>query len=72
MMHDGSGFWFLQIGVWVIALLLWVIPIWRVLKRTGNVPALALLGFVPILGPLIVLFVLAYGRWPRFEPLAEG
>jgi hypothetical protein len=67
-----SGMWISQIVFWGVTLLLWVIPIWRVLKRTGNVPALALLGFIPFVGPLVVLFVIAYGRWPRFQPLAEG
>jgi hypothetical protein len=56
-----------QVVYWAVSLLLWVIPTWRILGRAGNVPALALLGLIPIVGVLIVLFVIAYGRWPRFE-----
>lgn len=69
---DASSMLTWQIAVWTVTLLLWVIPMWRVLKRTGKIPGIALLGIVPIVGPLVVLFVIAYGRWPHFETQGEG
>jgi hypothetical protein len=70
-MDDASGIWIWQAVFWAASLLLWVIPMWMVLKRTGKIPAIALVGFVPLVGPLVVLFVIAYGRWPHFEIQAE-
>lgn len=51
----------------IILAILWVIPTWRILQRVGSTPALSLLAIVPVVGPLVVLFVLAYGQWPRFD-----
>lgn len=47
--------------------LLVVIPLWRVFRRAGLHPALSLLVFIPVLGFLIVLGVLAFSRWPKVE-----
>lgn len=51
----------------VLVSLLLVIPLWRVFGRTGLHPALSLLVFIPVLGFLIVLGVLAFSRWPNVE-----
>ena len=56
--------WILIIGI------LWVVPTWRILQGVGNKPALSLLAIVPFFGPLAVLFILAYGSWPRFDAKA--
>lgn len=48
----------------IIGILLTVIPTWRIVQRTGYPPALSLLVVVPLIGPLVVLIVLAYGDWP--------
>ena len=43
-------------------LILW--PAMRILRRAGQPPLLALLGFVPLVGVLALLGVLALRRWP--------
>lgn len=48
----------------VIAGLVLVIPMWRILRRAGFHPAWSLLVFVPTIGLLAVLAVLAFNRWP--------
>jgi hypothetical protein len=40
-------------------------PLWRIFRRTGLKPLLALLVFVPLVGPFLVLGVLAHSRWPN-------
>jgi hypothetical protein len=47
--------------------LLLIIPLWRIFQRAGLMPALALLVFVPFLGPFVVLAILAFSRWPAVE-----
>ncbi|BDE70913.1 hypothetical protein [Delftia lacustris] len=56
---------------WLIALLviapvaaLMVVPAWRILQRAGHNGAWALLMLVPVLG-FVVLWVLAFSRWPN-------
>lgn len=48
----------------VVGMILTLIPAWRIVKRTGFNPILSLLIVVPLVGPLIVLIVLAFGDWP--------
>jgi hypothetical protein len=54
----------------IILAVLWIIPTWRILQRVGGTPALSLLAIIPVAGPLVVLFILAYGQWPRFDTKA--
>jgi hypothetical protein len=59
----------LPIGLWPVILLfiaLWVYPLWRIIGRTGHHPALSLLAIFPVAG-LIVLWWLAFARWPARE-----
>ena len=44
-----------------------IIPVWRIFRRAGLQPALALLLLVPGLGVLIVSLILAFSRWPAAE-----
>ncbi len=39
-------------------------PLWRIFRRVGLTPALSLLVFVPVIGLLVVVTVLALARWP--------
>ncbi len=55
----------MEVVGWMVATVLWVIPTWRVLDRVGMTPALALLMVIPLVGGLIVLFLVAYGQWSR-------
>ena len=57
---------FLAVGgvvslIWaVIMLVLW----WKVFSKAGYAGALALLTLVPVFGDLILLCILAFGKWP--------
>jgi len=44
---------------------LMIFPFWRILKRAGFSPYMALFGFIPFLGHLIIGAMLAFARWPR-------
>ena len=41
-----------------------IVPLWRVFARARLAPALSLLFALPIAGPLLVLLLLAFLRWP--------
>jgi hypothetical protein len=49
----GLVFWIVVVGV----------PLWKIVERSGNHPALALLFLVPIVN-LGFLWWLAFARWP--------
>jgi hypothetical protein len=47
--------------IWaVICLILW----WKVFSKAGYAGAIALLTLVPLFGDLILLCILAFGKWP--------
>ena len=48
---------------WLIASIVQVIPLWRILPRAGIAAPWALVAFVP-LGTIVLLWVMAYKRWP--------
>lgn len=57
---------------WLIAAaILFVVPFWRIIKRTGFKPALALLALVPG-GILVLLWVIAFAKWPAFAEEKKG
>jgi hypothetical protein len=60
---------------WIIVIafsLLWIIPLVRILRRTGKSPWWALIGIFILWGPLIVLWIIAYGRWPKIDKEANA
>lgn len=48
----------------LLAILLLVIPLWKICGRAGFHPALSLLVVIPFLGLIIVICVLAFADWP--------
>jgi len=57
----------------VIAFMVWLW--WRIFAKAGYNGALSLLNFVPGVGHLICLVILAFGRWPiedQLPPIAPG
>ncbi len=48
--------------------LLIVWPLWVLLRRIGKRPAMALVVFVPLFGPALVLAYAAVGPWPAMHP----
>ena len=61
----GLGFeWDLEWLILVpVAILLWIVPLWRIVRRTGRHPALALIAAVPLTA-LILIWWLAFVDWP--------
>jgi hypothetical protein len=59
---------FFLLGHALLALVL-IIPTWRICARAGFSGALSLLHFVPIVGSLVVMAVLAFSDWPAGEAL---
>ncbi len=57
---------FLVIGHLLLSLLL-VVPTWRICARAGFSGALSLLHFVPVVGSLVVMAILAFSDWPAGE-----
>jgi hypothetical protein len=52
----------------IVAFTIWVY--WRIFARAGFNGALSLLNFIPGVGPLICMIILAFGRWPIEDQLA--
>jgi hypothetical protein len=68
---SGVGQFFMtQTGAAVIAaaLLTWTLIWWRIFRRAGFHGAMGLLMLIPAVN-LILLFVLAFGRWPMEREL---
>lgn len=57
-MHGGAGLLAL-----IIAIVAVVVPLWKILPRAGLSPWWALVAIVP-LGLVVLLWVLAFKRWP--------
>jgi uncharacterized membrane protein YhaH (DUF805 family) len=52
----------------IIGFTIWVY--WRIFVKAGYNGALSLLNFVPGMGQLICMIILAFGRWPIEDQLA--
>ncbi len=57
----GISIW--QILIMLIWVIVFVVPFWRIFPRAGWPAALSLLMLVPLLN-LVLLWVLAFKRWP--------
>ena len=44
-----------------------IVPTWRICTRAGFSGALSLFHFVPLIGSLIIMAVLAFSTWPNGE-----
>jgi hypothetical protein len=53
--------------VHLLAALVLIIPTWRICTRAGFSGALSLFHLVPLIGPFIVMGVLAFSDWPNGE-----
>ena len=60
------------LGAAVFLALVLIVPVWRIVRRTGRHPAMALLIFFPGVGLILVAFILAFGRWPALEGRASS
>ena len=58
---------------WVVLALaaaIWIVPLWKLLERTGRRGAWALLALFPLAG-LVILWVVAFGTWKAPAPGSE-
>ena len=53
--------------VHVLFALLLIVPSWRIFERAGFSGLLSLFHLVPVVGPFIVMAILAFGDWPNGE-----
>jgi hypothetical protein len=51
----------------ILVALLLLVPLWKIFGKAGFAPAWALLIFVPGVGGLAILLLLAFRRWPATE-----
>lgn len=67
----GLLFLFIFQAVYIyIAIILIILPAWLIYKKAGLKGWLSLTAFIPILGPTIVLIILAFARWPATDDIA--
>jgi len=55
------------LAVHALFALLLIVPSWRILERAGFSGLLSLFHLVPVIGPFIVMAILAFGDWPTGE-----
>ena len=53
--------------VHVLFALLLIVPSWRICERAGFSGLISLFHLVPVIGPFIVMAILAFGDWPNGE-----
>lgn len=63
---DMAGFGIVNLIVVIVLLIVVLVPVIKILHRTGHSGWWVLLWFVPIVN-LIALWIFAYGRWPAVE-----
>ena len=63
----GTFFLLALLVVHVLFALLLIVPSWRICERAGFSGLIALFHLVPVIGPFIVMAVLAFGDWPNGE-----
>jgi hypothetical protein len=54
----------LILAILILFSLVYVIPFWRILKRTGYNPALSFIALIPIV-KLVALYYFAFATWPN-------
>lgn len=62
-----AGFACVYIVVVVVVTALFIFCLWRIFSKAGYSGAMALIGLIPGLGPLICLCILAFGNWPILQ-----
>jgi len=67
----GTGVAFLAFLVFILALFVLMIAIWcQIFKKAGYHPAIGLLMLIPLVN-IVMLFVLAFSRWPIYKKLSQ-
>ena len=55
------------VAIHVLFALLLIVPSWRIFERAGFSGLLALFHLVPVVGPFVVMAILAFSDWPNGE-----
>jgi hypothetical protein len=50
---------------WGVLFAVTTVPSWRILRRAGLSPWWSLLSFVPMIGTILILWIIAYRKWPN-------
>ncbi len=67
-MDAGMGLGIVQLVIiFVVMIALYLFPIWKIFGKTGMSPYLSLLIFVPGIGFLICILILAFADWPDVD-----
>lgn len=53
-----------ELGIYVFLVFVLIVPVWRMFRRAGLAPAWSLLMFLPMIGIPIVVWTLAFSKWP--------
>lgn len=61
----------MEVVISLITLAIIIVPLWKIMRKTGQNPAISLLVVIPIIGPLIYALVFGYGRWPKYPDEAS-
>ncbi|MEL7000096.1 MAG: hypothetical protein AAFP68_17695 [Pseudomonadota bacterium] len=59
-----------QIMIVILIGVIWAVPLWKMLPRTGLPKQLALLMFLPVVGTIalvVLIWIMAYRDWPSNE-----
>ncbi|MDQ2926507.1 MAG: hypothetical protein M3R43_13275 [Acidobacteriota bacterium] len=54
----------------LIAIALYIVPLWQICKKAGLSGPLSLLALIPVVGMLVVLYVVAFSDW-RVMPVQQ-
>ena len=57
--------------VGIVITAFFIFCLWRIFTKAGMAGALSLIAIVPMVGPIIVLCILAFGKW-NVAPVAPG
>jgi len=64
--RQGMAFGAFHVVIVVLYILIFVIPVWKIVSKAGYSGAWSLLVVIPVLN-IIVLWVFAFSRWPIID-----
>lgn len=64
---DGTAHWI----VLLILQLVYLIPLWRIFRRTGMGGYWALVSVIPLFGMIVAGVLLSFSRWPALDGMGE-
>ena len=66
MVHNND----LIVASWSAISVATLVASWRILGRVGISRWLSFVSFVPVVGPVIVLWIIGFRTWPKWNPAA--